>query len=88
MVLQHWLSCIGAISIRVAGVGWLSWIAAESLRAFVERIFANFRDKSIVFYIAEKQVFCGCQNTCTNTGTFPQTPLWLAVRYVSFTKAL
>ena len=35
---------------RVAGVGWLSGTAAESLRAFVERILANFRDKSIVFY--------------------------------------
>ena len=35
---------------RVAGVGWLSGTAAESLRAFVERVFANFRDKSVVFY--------------------------------------
>ena len=38
------------VSYRVAGVGWLSWTAAESLRAFVERVFANFRDKNVVFY--------------------------------------
>ena len=38
------------IFVRLAGVGWLSCTAAESLRAFVERIFANFRDKNIVFY--------------------------------------
>ena len=35
---------------RVAGVGWLSCTAAESLRAFVERVFANFRDKNVVFF--------------------------------------
>ena len=35
---------------KVAGVGWLSCTAAESLRAFVERVVANFRDKNIVFY--------------------------------------
>ena len=35
---------------RVAGVGWLSGSATKSLRAFVERVFANFRDKNIVFY--------------------------------------
>ena len=35
---------------RVAGVGWLSGTAAESLRAFGERVFANFRDKNVVFY--------------------------------------
>ena len=34
---------------RVAGVGWLSGTAAESLRAFVERVYANFCDKNIVF---------------------------------------
>ena len=28
--------------------GWLSWNAAESLRAFVERVFADFRDKNAV----------------------------------------
>ena len=38
------------VSYRVAGVGWLSWTAAESLRAFVERVFANFRDKNVDFY--------------------------------------
>ena len=35
---------------RVAVVGWLSCTAAESLRAFVERVFANYRDKNIVFH--------------------------------------
>ena len=35
---------------RVAGVGWLSGTAAESLRAFGERVFANFCDKNVVFY--------------------------------------
>ena len=38
------------VSGRVAGVGWLSGTAAESLRAFGERVFANFRDKNVVFY--------------------------------------
>ena len=41
-------------SCRVAGVGWLSWTAIESLRAFGERVFANFRDKHIVFYNCRK----------------------------------
>ena len=35
---------------RVAGVGWLSGTAAESLRAFGERVFANFRNKNVLFY--------------------------------------
>ena len=35
---------------RVAGVGWLLGTATESLRAFGERLFANFRDKNIFFY--------------------------------------
>ena len=35
---------------RVAGVGRLSGTAAESLTAFGERVFANFRDKNVVFY--------------------------------------
>ena len=54
---------------RVAGVGWLSRTAAESLRALGERVFANFP-------IAGKQAICGCQRTYTHTltGTFPQTP--------------
>ena len=41
---------IEATVCRVAGVGWLSGTTAESLRAFGERVFANFRDKNIVFY--------------------------------------
>ena len=36
--------------IRVAEVGRLSWTVAEYLRAFVERVIANFRDKNVVFY--------------------------------------
>ena len=35
---------------RAAEVGRLSWSVAESLRAFVERVNANFRDKNVVFY--------------------------------------
>ena len=35
---------------RVAGVGGLSASANQSLRAFVERVFANFRDKNGAFY--------------------------------------
>ena len=35
---------------RVAEVGSLSWTVAKSLRAFVERVIANFRDKNVVFY--------------------------------------
>ena len=45
----------------MAGVGWLSGTAAESLRAFGELVFANFRDKNIVFYNAGKQAICGWQ---------------------------
>ena len=44
--------------IRVAGVGWLSASAKYSLRTFVERVFAHFRDKNIVFY------------DCVNIGSF------------------
>ena len=43
-------------SIRVAGVGWLSCTAAESLRALVERVSANFATKTSFFAIAGKQV--------------------------------
>ena len=35
---------------RVAEVGGLSGSAKKSLRAFVERVFKNFRDKNVVFY--------------------------------------
>ena len=55
-------------------------VTNDSLRAFIERVFANLRNN-----IAGKQVICGCQKTYTNTGTFPQTPIfsWLALCYVS-----
>ena len=69
-------------------VMWIAWhcnsgwqglagfrTAAKSFRAFVERVFADFRDKNIVFTIAGKQTICGCQKTYTHTGTLPQTPL-------------
>ena len=42
--------------VRVAGVGWLSGNATESLSPFVERIFANFGDKNMVFYYYVKWV--------------------------------
>ena len=38
-----------AIHARVAEVGWLSGSAKLSLRAFEERLFANFCDKNVVF---------------------------------------
>ena len=34
---------------RVAGVGWLSCTTAESLRAFIERVFANFCKKTLFY---------------------------------------
>ena len=40
----------GSGHVRVAEVGRLSWTVAESLRAFVERVIANFHDKNVVFY--------------------------------------
>jgi len=56
-----------ASPIRVAGVGWLLCTAAESLRAFVESVFANFRDKTLFFTIAGKQAICGCEKTCSES---------------------
>ena len=78
---DHFLSNFLRLSFRVAGVGWLSGTAAESLRAFGERVFANFATKALFFTIAGKQAICGCQKTYTHTGTFPQTPC-LMFRYV------
>ena len=40
-----------------------------------------FATKTSFFTIAGKQAICGCQKTCTHTGTFPQTP-FLMFRYV------
>ena len=48
---------------RVTGVGWLLWNAAESLRAFIERGFTNFHDKTLFFTIEGKQAICGYQRT-------------------------
>ena len=36
--------------VRVAGVGWLSGTAADSLRAFVERVVDHFCAKNLAFY--------------------------------------
>ena len=58
--------------VRGAGVGWLSVSTTKSLRAFVERVFANSRDKNVFFTIEEKQAICGCQGTYTYTDTFPK----------------
>ena len=56
----------------MAGVGWLSVNATKSLRAFVERVFANFCDKNVDFTIEGKRAICGCQGTYTYTDTFPK----------------
>ena len=67
---------------RVAGVGWLSGTAAESLRAFGERVFAHFCDKNVVFYNCGKTGHLWLSKDLhTHTGTFPQTP-FLMLRYV------
>ena len=45
--VQDKLERIAALCARVAGVGWLSLTAAESLKAFVKSVsFANFHDKN------------------------------------------
>ena len=41
---------------RVVGVGWLAWKATESLSAFLVHAFANFQNKSVVFYDCVKTV--------------------------------
>ena len=50
--IQYQIQCHFSVPVsnRVAGVCWLSGTAAESRIVFGERIFANFRDKNIVFY--------------------------------------
>ena len=48
-VLWH-VSIWMAVWVSPAEVGRLSWSVAESFRAFVERVNANFRDKNVVFY--------------------------------------
>ena len=73
LVICH-LALMSMVQTRVAGVGWLLCTAAESLRAFVERVLQIFAKKTLFFMIAEKQAICGCQKTHTHTGTFPQKP--------------
>ena len=46
-----------------AGVGWLSWSVAKSLRAFVESVFASSRVKNVVFTIPAKQAIYSWQYT-------------------------
>ena len=53
----------GLLQFSVAGVGWLSWSVAKSLRAFVESVFANSRVKNVVFTIPAKQAIYSCQYT-------------------------
>ena len=48
---------------RVAGVGWLSGTTAESLKAFVERVFSNFATKTSFITIEGKQAMSKDLNT-------------------------
>ena len=58
---------------RTFPFGWLLGTAAESLRTFVEPVFAIFCGKSVVFFmISGKQAICGCQRTYSHTNTFPR----------------
>ena len=59
----------GSGHVRVAEVGRLSWTVAESLRAFVECVIANFRDKNIVSTIERKKAIFGFQGTNLKTGS-------------------
>ena len=52
--------CCRHIITSLAGVGWLSWSATETLSLFVERVFAHFRDKSV--YNCVILVFFGCNS--------------------------
>ena len=63
LIFCHFCNCPTALALLalVAGVGWLSWTAAESLRAFVERVFANFRDKWLFFTLQKNMSFVGVQ---------------------------
>ena len=47
MLFICWCNFLAFIS--QADVGWLSVNVTKSLRAFVERVNANFRDKNVVF---------------------------------------
>ena len=55
--LDNYAACVQG---KVAGVFWLSVSAKNSLRAFVEHIFAKFCYKNAVF--EGKQSICGCQD--------------------------
>ena len=66
----------------MAGVGWLSGTAAESLSAFGEHVFANLCGKKRRFYNCGKTGHLWLSKDLhTHTGTFPQTP-FLMLRYV------
>ena len=51
------------------GRGWLAFGATESLKAFVECIFANLRKKTLFFFTIEwKQAICGCHTQTRSLG--------------------
>ena len=70
--LEVWNQC------RVAGVGWLSWNTAESLRAFRERVFANL---CFVFLRLRENRQVVVVKGLKHTDTFPQTSFYMS-RYV------
>ena len=70
------------MSTRVAGVGWLLWTTAEFLRAFVERIFANFCDKNIVFTFEKNRRYVVVKGL-NYTDTVPQTPVEMFLKISS-----
>ena len=73
-----------SIGNRVAGVGWLSATATESLIAFAQRAFAIGFYKTLFFFMIEgKQAICGCEGTYTYTHPFPQMPLQMFTCVIS-----
>ena len=64
------------------GRGWLAFGDRSRIpQSFRRARICKFSRQKHRFLIAEKQAICGCQKTCTHTGTFPQTP-FLMFRYV------
>ena len=64
------------------GRGWLAFGDYSRIhQSFRRARICKFSRQKHRFLIAEKQAICGCQKTCTHTGTFPQTP-FLMFRYV------
>ena len=74
------------VSYRVAGVGWLSWTAAESLRAFVEHVFANVRNNNVVFYdCGKKRQFVVVKRLTHTQACFLKYPFRCLDMYFYFT---